>query len=343
MTSQKIVSLQPALSSAKFPERFIESSVSVLRVVLRADLLRDAHLDRIQEACRDWTRFERVSEAEDPWEVEGLILDADVLVGWAPPGALLDSPVRYYLCGSAGIDAYRHTGLENKPGFLMCNADGTMTIPIAEHALAFMMTAERELFRHAVQQRDRVWKRIPGAGELHGSTVCIVGFGGAGRELAIRCRALGMRVIGVRRSKGADSAADAMFTPERLAEAVSTADHVVACLPGGVETIRIFNREIFAAMKAGASFHAVSRGSVIDFAALEEALISGHLKFAGLDVTDPEPLPPECPLWEMPNVLLTSHSAGWSPRLADRLCDLFVENLQNIRNGRPLRNVVSLH
>jgi phosphoglycerate dehydrogenase-like enzyme len=81
---------------------------------------------------------------------------------------------------------------------------------------------------------------------------------------------------------------------------------------------------------------------VIDFPALEEALQSGRLAFAGLDVCDREPLAQESPLWEMPNVLLTSHSAGWSPQLAGRLCDLFAENLQDIRHDRPLKNIISL-
>jgi phosphoglycerate dehydrogenase-like enzyme len=110
----------------------------------------------------------------------------------------------------------------------------------------------------------------------------------------------------------------------------------------GAETRGVFDREIFSAMKPGASFHAVSRGSVIDFPALEEALQSGRLAFAGLDVCDREPLAQESPLWEMPNVLLTSHSAGWSPQLAGRLCDLFAENLQDIRHDRPLKNIISL-
>lgn len=314
-----------------------------LRVIVRADLLRDHDLKRIEASCAGWASVERTAEQPATDISRQNLLLADVVVGWASPEALLASKARYYLCGSAGIDAYRHTGLESKAGFTICNAAGTMTIPIAEHALSFMMMAERALFAHAAQQRERVWKRIPDAGELHGSTVCIVGFGLSGRELAVRSRALGMRVIGVRRSVDIDPIVDAMYPPEQLAEAVATADHVVCCLPGGVETQRVFNHGIFAAMKVGASFHAVSRGSVIDFAALEDALLSGHLKFAGLDVCDPEPLPQGSPLWEMSNVLLTSHSAGWSPRLADRLCDLFVENLQNIRDGQPLRNVVSLH
>jgi phosphoglycerate dehydrogenase-like enzyme len=312
------------------------------QVVVRADLLTEAHIARLQESCRDWSDFIRVSESADIREVEPEIRKATILIGWAPVPTLLASSIQYYLCGSAGYDAYQGVGLESKPGFVLTNAAGTMSIPLAEHALAFMFMATRQFYRHAEQQRDRKWSRIPDAGELYGSTVCIVGFGGIGIELSHRCRALGMRVTAVKRSPGAIDGVDEVFAPGELAKALAGADHVVSCLPGGAETRGVFNREIFSAMKLGASFHAVSRGSVIEFPALEEALRSGRLAFAGLDVCDREPLAKESPLWEMPNVLLTSHSAGWSPQLAGRLCDLFVENLKNIREGRPLKNIISL-
>ena len=312
------------------------------KVVVRADLLTEAHIARLQESCRGWADFIRVSESADIREVEPEILKATILIGWAPVPTLLASSIEYYLCGSAGYDAYQGVGLESKPGFVLTNAAGTMNIPLAEHALAFMFMATRRLHHHAGQQRDRKWSRIPDAGELFGSTVCIVGFGGIGIELTRRCRALGMRVTAVKRSPGAIEGVDQVFAPGELAKAVAGADHVVSCLPGGAETRAMFDREIFGAMKPGASFHAVSRGSVIDFPALEEALRSGRLAFAGLDVCDREPLAQESSLWEMPNVLLTSHSAGWSPQLAGRLCDLFVENLENICEGLPLKNVISL-
>jgi phosphoglycerate dehydrogenase-like enzyme len=311
-------------------------------VVLRADLLTEAHVSRLRGICHGWADFIRVSESANIRDVEPEIFKATILLGWAPVPTLLASSIQYYLCGSAGFDAYQGVGLESKSGFVFTNAAGTMSIPLAEHALAFMFMATRRLYHHVEQQRDRKWSRIPDAGELFGSTVCIVGFGGIGTELSRRCSALGMRVTAVKRTPGAIEGVDQVFTPGELAKAVDGADHVVSCLPGGAETRGVFNREIFSAMKPGAAFHAVSRGSVIDFPALEEALQSGRLAFAGLDVCDREPLAQESPLWEMPNVLLTSHSAGWSPQLAGRLCDLFAENLQDIRHDRPLKNIISL-
>lgn len=320
----------------------IEHSNKNPLVVARADVLTEAHASRLRGICDGWADFIRVPESADIREVEPEILKATILVGWAPVPTLLASSIRFYLCGSAGYDAYQGVGLESKPGFVLTNAAGTMSIPLAEHALAFMFLATRRLHHHAGQQRARKWSRIPDAGELFGSTVCIVGFGGIGIELTRRCRALGMRVTAVKRSPGAIEGVDRVFAPGELEKAVADADHVVSCLPGGAETNGLFHRGIFSAMKPGASFHAVSRGSVIDFPALEEALQSGRLAFAGLDVCDREPLAQESPLWEMPNVLLTSHSAGWSPQLAGRLCELFAENLENIRDDRPLRNVISL-
>jgi len=310
--------------------------------LLRIDLFDETHLRRIDAALEGWATWERLPEGEETVLAER-IGHADGVIGWAPAPLLAQGPVRLYLCGSAGVDAYRHHGLEEKAGFTLCNAAGTMSIPIAEHALAMMFALARRLPEHRLHQDERRFERIRDGGELSGSTLCVVGVGGSGTELARRCRALGMKVTGVRRRAGEPHPEIAEIHPvEALARAVSAADHVVCTLPASRETARLFDAGIFSAMKPGAFFYNVSRGAPVDGEALTAALASGHLAGAGLDVFDPEPVPPESPLWAMPNVILTGHSAGWSSRLADRLCALFLRNLEHLREGRPLENVVTL-
>jgi len=161
--------------------------------------------------------------------------------------------------------------------------------------------------------------------------------------LARRCAGLGMNVIGVRKRAGKPhSIVERVYASTSLAEAIAEADHVVAVLPGGPETHRLFDRKIFAAMKPGARFYTISRGSVTDEAALIESLQSGHLGGAGLDVVEREPLPKVSPLWAMPNVIITPHCGGLSAKLNDRLCDLFIENFRRLKGGEPLLNVVNL-
>lgn len=152
-----------------------------------------------------------------------------------------------------------------------------------------------------------------------------------------------MRVLGVRKRAGqAHAVAERVYAAHELTEAVAAADHVAGMLPGGPDTLHLFNPDVFAAMKQGACFYSASRGSVTDEAALIEALQRGHLGGAGLDVVEREPLSPESPLWAMQNVILTPHCAGLSAKLNDRLCDLFIENLRRLKAGEPLLNVVNL-
>lgn len=312
-------------------------------VLISADQLSDQHCERISAAVDGWGRCERIAQTSP--ELDGrasAVTEADIVVGWAAAEQLAAGRAHLYLCGSAGLDGYVRRGLEGKSGFRICSAGTVMSATIAEHLLALMLALARELPQVLCQQRERRWERRWMARDLAGSTVCIVGLGGSGTELAKRCQAFGMKVVGVRREATSHPHADAVFPLARLRKAVALADHVVAAVPGGPHTRHLFNAAVFDAMKPGACFFTAARGSVTDEAALIARLRSGHLGGAGLDVFAEEPLPAASAFWDLPNVIVSPHSAGLSNRLSDRLCDLMVENLGRYRRGEPLRYEVNL-
>jgi phosphoglycerate dehydrogenase-like enzyme len=170
--------------------------------------------------------------------------------------------------------------------------------------------------------------------------LCVLGLGDIGGALATRALALGMRVVGVRRGGRAFPGLAATYTPDRLLEALPQADHVALCLPLTSETRAIVGEREFVAMRPTAYIYNVGRGASIDPDALLRALQSGRIAGAGLDVTSPEPLPDDSPLWDMPNVILTQHVSGDSPYNAHRITTIFADNLRRYLAGEPLQNLV---
>lgn len=308
-------------------------------VVISADQLSEEDVNAIGRACEGWATWERLSQGVTGESLQQTLARANIVVGWTATEALLASPVTHYLCGSAGYDAYQNRGLSRKPGFHLTHAGDIMGVTIAEHCLALMFALTRQLHVIFRQQSERHYERLWKAHEVNGSTVCIVGLGSTGTALAQRCRALGQSVIGVARNPANHKGkADMLFPAEQLSEAVREADHVFAVLPGGSETRHLFCAKIFTAMKPGAYFYSASRGSVTCEDDLISALQSGHLGGAALDVFAVEPLPDESPLWTLPNVIVSPHSAGLSNRLNERLTTLFIDNLIRLRDSQPLKN-----
>jgi len=194
-------------------------------------------------------------------------------------------------------------------------------------------------------QRDKAEKRWREAhtDTLYGKTLCIVGMGNIGRAVAERARPFGVRVVGVKRTVREDDAAwdyaDELYATRDLHPALQEADYVVVTLPGTPETYRLLNAEAISAMKPGAYFVNVGRGKVVDEGALIEALKSGQLSGAALDVFEEEPLPRESPLWVLENVIVSPHSTDNVPGLTNELqTELFCDNLRRYLNGEPLRN-----
>ncbi len=254
--------------------------------------------------------------------------------------------LRWVQSFSAGVNAYP-LELMKQRDIVLTNAAGIYGPNIADHtiALALMLCRKIEPIRRAALQKG--WpeqKRTPAPGELAGQTMLVLGLGGIGIETAKRAAGLGMRVIATRRhsSRSKPDFVDAVHPPDQLHSLLPEADWVTICLPYTSDTADLISTPEFGRMKTGAHVLCATRGGIINTKALMAALDGGVVGGAGLDVTDPEPLPVDHPLWRYENVIITPHQSGYSEAANERLEQLIRENVRNFLNGAPLRNIVDL-
>jgi len=291
-------------------------------------------VERVRAACPG----HELVVARDAETVATVVPTAEVIFGDLPFDVLdLATSVRWVQSVGAGVDKIAaHLG--DRP-ILLTGAKGVVGPQLAEHALALLLSITRGLaaawrtpgWEHRKQIRDAQW-------ELTDRTICIVGMGGAGRALAGRARGLEFAsVVGVDPDPMAGiDLLDALVPPERIDELLPDADVVVLMLPLTRTNVGWFGAERFAAMKQGSILVNVARGALVQEQPLLDALRSGKLYGAGLDVTPVEPLPLGHPLWDLPNVVITPHNAGGSPRRAERVVDGFCDNLVRYLAGKPL-------
>jgi phosphoglycerate dehydrogenase-like enzyme len=226
-------------------------------------------------------------------------------------------------------------------GVAVTTAGDAYAPTVAEHALTLLLALVRRLpeaVRNAEQHR---WDQsgATAIGTLHGATIAVVGFGNIGREIAVRLRGFGARVVAVTRSGRPDPLADEVIAADRLHDALARADAAVLAVPLNAQTRHLIDARALAALRPHALLINIARGGVVDQTALTAALTEGRLGGAGLDVTDPEPLPPDDPLWTLPNALITPHVAGYGGDVAPRRILALVErNLRNFIDGRPLES-----
>ncbi len=226
------------------------------------------------------------------------------------------------------------------------NSAGVFAVPMAEHALALMLALTRSLnLCMPPRPGEDPWRATAPAArqrmrEMQGATLGILGYGGIGRATAERARGFGMRVLALRRHPAPDDFADAVWGPERLDDVLRASDYLLVSCALTDETRGMIGERELALMKPTAVIVNLARGAVIDSAALLAALQERRLGGAGLDVTDPEPLPSDSPFWRLDNVIITPHVSGSSPRTADRQFDLLEENVHRFAAGEPLLNVV---
>ena len=268
---------------------------------------------------------------------------ADVILGNVPDFFLTGSPKLFWMqTGSAGVESYVRPGVlaENT---LLTNATGAYGLAISEHMLGMLLELFKKLELYRDAQKDGQWKSLGAVKAVYGSTVLVLGMGDIGGEFGKRCKALGAKVIGVRRSnRQKPDYADEVHLLEDLDQLLPQADVVAVTLPGTEATRGLMNRERLAKMKEGAVLLNVGRGYIVDTEALCDALESGHLSGAGVDVTEPEPLPADHRLWRIPTALVTPHVSGFYhlEETHQRIVNIFVENLEHFRKGEPLRNQV---
>lgn len=240
----------------------------------------------------------------------------------------------------AGLDAFPLAQLKAQ-GAKLTNGVGINTNAVAEYALMGMLALAKRL-PDIVRAQDRAeWlKDAPGKIELEGSKALIIGYGAIGQRIARQLRGFGVEVTAVRRHPSGEPD---MLGPDEWKPRLGAFDWVILAMPATPETRRLFGAAEFAAMKRSAFLVNIARGTVLDQDALLAALEAGTIAGAHLDVTDPEPLPPEHPLWRAPNALITMHLSGRAQTtMFQRAAALFVENLARYRAGEPLANEVDL-
>lgn len=268
---------------------------------------------------------------------------AQVILGNVPAAMLHGSPALEWLqTSSAGVEAYIQPGVL-AGDTLLTNATGAYGLAIAEHMLGMLLELFKKLELYRDAQKSGAWQSQGAVKAVYGSTVLVLGMGDIGGEFAARCKALGAKVIGVRRSpRPCPEYADEVHLLEDLDSLLPQADVVAVTLPGTDATRGLMSRERLAKMKEGAVLLNVGRGFIVDTEALCDALERGHLSGAGVDVTDPEPLPPTHRLWNIPTAVVTPHISGFYHlrETHERIVGIFLENLRHFQAGEPLRNLV---
>lgn len=297
-------------------------------------VLEPRHLDAIR--AHNPSGALMVCETEEELLASGF--DAEILFSW---GRL--TPNRY--CAqctnlkwiqslSAGAEGLLELDCAKSP-LIISKLAGVHGTPMSESAIAYILSFLRALPRLRDQQKRHIWKKPvnPSPDECRNKTVAIVGIGDIGKEVARKCRAFDMKVIGCRRTPNPMEYVDEMYSTAELDQVLGQADFVVCLVPHTPESVHMFGTAQFAAMKPTAVFINIGRGSVVDTSALIDALKNGVIAGAALDALEEEPLPADSPLWDMENVLLTPHCCADSPFYFDRAIPVVCENLDRFLRG----------
>jgi phosphoglycerate dehydrogenase-like enzyme len=286
-----------------------------------------------------------------PWAVgaaaarRDALARAEVLFALHTPKDLmrLAPRLRWVQGVGAGVEQFARAGV-SRARVVVTNASGVSAGSMAEFVIGRLLQVWKRFREADRHQREHAYVRTYGR-TFAGSTVGIVGLGSIGDAVARCARALGARVLGLRRSaKPGDRAetVDVLYGPSGLHEMLARCDAVVVAAPATPETRHLIDAAALAAMKPGAVLVNVARGSLVDETALMAALRDGRVAAAALDVFEREPLPPESPLWDLPGVYVSAHSSVSVDRYLDDVFDLFADNLRRFTGGEPLRNVVDM-
>lgn len=296
-------------------------------------------------AIRERLPDHEVVHARTPAEERELIADARVVTGLDLGEDLLDRAARLELfaCLYAGVDHLPLDALEAR-GVAVTNASGVHGPNAAEWAIGQLLVFARGLHEGRRRQDRREFRHYQ-AGELHGSTVTVVGLGAIGRAILDRLSGFGVATIGVRHSPGKGGPADEVVGYDEVAlhDAFARSDYLVLACPLTDRTEGLVDASALATLPPTAVLVNLARGGVVDTDALVDRIRLGGLRGAALDVTDPEPLPPDHPLWTFGNVVITPHVAGQTPAYYERLADILADNVRRLEGADgEVRNRVDL-
>ena len=268
---------------------------------------------------------------------------AEVIVGNLAPSRLEEATsLRLLQLNSAGYDNYL-ASIGLSPKAALCSASGAYGQAVSEHLLVMLLSLMKNLPAYRDDQRAHVWGDRGPSVTITGASVLVLGAGDIGGHFARLASALGAHVTGVRRHAAEPGPGfESMGPMDELPSLLGQADVVASFLPSTAKTRGVANASFFAAMRPGAYFVNGGRGDLVDTQALIDTLERGHLAGAALDVTNPEPLPADHPLWDAPNALVTPHVSGGFhlPVVLDNIVDIAIENLGHLQEGTELRNLV---
>jgi phosphoglycerate dehydrogenase-like enzyme len=276
---------------------------------------------------------------------EGDPADAAAYFRWWTEGALFKKVVasapalRWLHTPSAGVDHVLIPPVLERD-ITVTNSAGVHAIPISEFVMALLLSHVKRLPEFRDAQAVSRWNKSVAPGELWGQTLFIVGIGGIGQAIAQRAAGFGVRVVASRRTPRPMEGIQRVVGMDEWRTLLPEADAIVVAAPLTEETRGMVDEAAFAAMKPSAYLVNIARGAIVDEDALIAALREGRIAGAALDTFEQEPLPPESPLWALPNVTITPHTTAGSPRMHQRQIGFFVDNLRRYRNGEPLLNVV---
>lgn len=281
---------------------------------------------------------------QDDGSAAGASSPSVLVAGWSETAGIIAALQRYPSLQwlhlfSAGVDHM----LDDLRRFdlTVTNSAGLHAPPIAEWVIAMLLMHVKQLPEMVDKFERHEWEKVRGS-ELNNCTLGIVGAGGLGREIAVRAAGMQMRVIGLRSSGAPLEHIERMYRPHEMHTMLAECDYVVISAPLTAETQGMIGEAELRAMRPSAVLLNVARGSIVQTEPLLRALNEGWIAGAYLDVTDPEPLPPDHPLWEARNVFITAHTSAITPRSAERLVSFFCGNLRRWLAGEPLENVVDL-
>jgi phosphoglycerate dehydrogenase-like enzyme len=294
----------------------------------------------LRERCPDTP----VTLAATPSERRRAVADAPVVTSNDLDPSLLDraDDLQLFACTYAGVD-HLPLGALRERDVVVTNASGVHGPNVAEHVIGWLLTMVRRLDEGLRRQQRREWAHFQAAGELQGSTVTVVGLGAIGEAIVERLAGFGVETVGVRYTPEKGGPTDEVVGYDGLPEVLPRTDHLVLACPLTDETRGLVDGTALELLPPDATLVNVARGPVVVTDALVETLQRNRLHGAALDVTDPEPLPEDHPLWTLGNVLLTPHTAGHTPHYFERCADILAENVRRVNESgafEGLRNEV---
>jgi phosphoglycerate dehydrogenase-like enzyme len=284
--------------------------------------------------------------------IDGHLRDAEIIftISLRPEQLATTRKLRWIHAPTAAVHQFLFPELVSSD-VILTNSTEVHGPVVAEHVIALIFALAKKIPQATVLQQRRIWGKetIWREGycprEIAGATLGLIGLGSIGRRVALMASAVGMRVIAVREhtNKGAPDGVESVFAPSELDKLLAQSDFVVMAAPLVSATQGLLNSQRIGLMKPDSFLINVGRGPQVDEAALADALRSRRIAGAALDVFEHEPLPPESPLWDLDNLLITPHTAGLTEKLWDRHYELFSDNLRRYLSRRPLKHVVDKH